>query len=97
MTFNEAKAKFAELAGDRYRSMYYTLCDHGNGDAPVQLVHLYVDVDNGIGTSGYGTWEEALSEIANRLHLERVVPISLAPPTDDLIAEKKPTTENGND
>ena len=68
MTYDEARIKFKEIAGNRYRAMYHELREYGNisNNEIEQQVRLYID--GGISTGTHNNWEDALEELQKLLY-----------------------------
>ena len=84
MTFNEARRELEQLTGaNRYRGMYYTLVDRGDGTIE-QECRVYVD---GCNTSlrAKPTWEAAIAELRAIMQPEQSqLPAADGAPTGDV-------------
>ena len=59
MTFQEARAKLAQISGGTYRALYYELVEQSDGSCTPSC-RVYVGNDKNA-TRGFGTWDEAFN------------------------------------
>jgi hypothetical protein len=74
MTFQEARAKLAEISGGKYRALYYELVEHTDGSTEARC-RVYVAGE--INGSNFSTWQEAIDN-----HIKAQLPIKNADVAD---------------